>query len=612
MGEAIKGDKKGHSAAAHAKFGSPLLVSIWFAAAMSFSTLATAQNISTVMGPSGQGCEADTLNGPNGVAVDRVGNIYVSTFDNVVCKLSVDGAVSRFAGYAGLGDFAGDDGQALEAKFNGPTGLTIGPDDNLYIADSFNDRIRVVDVVSGVVTTVAGGSNSGDPAALAPDNPMSAKQALLNRPKSIAFDSKGDLYFADKDNKRVRKLDIATQIISTAAGSGYPDYREELEGKPAGEFNMQPNAIAFDSQDNLLIADDLNGRIYRLPRSNGNIGTIRDKLESPSGMVLDRQGNIYIANGPRHTVSVMDASLQQLSTIAGNGELGFVGDGGAAIDAQFSRISAIAINSKGDLYIADEGNNRIRKIGSSTPVVPQAPKNIATQSGDGQVTVSWDAPVGGAAASGITGYTVTATPEGKECKAGPDETSCVVSGLSNATAYNFVVVANSAAGPSPSASSEQPVTPVASVSVPPEASSLPRAEVGKAYNATIRPTGGTAPYQFRIVAGSLPMGLSAAVSTDGSAILISGTPAQTETAIFSMEIADSTVAFKRNALSKAGPTITTVTLAGSITVAAAGVVPPVGPTGATAVPTLNQWGLMLLSLILAGFAAVRVRPGSRR
>ncbi|MBF5005310.1 IPTL-CTERM sorting domain-containing protein [Diaphorobacter caeni] len=574
-----------------------------------------AEDITTVMGP--QGCADKQMDFPRGIAIDKAGNMYVSTLNSVVCKRSVDGVVTLFAGTYDVWGFGGDGGPANQAELNGPIGMAVDASGNVFIADYGNNRIRKVDAVTGLITTVAGTADTGG----AHNDGKPATQALLSSPTGVAFDSQGNLYIADYGHYHVRKVDASTQIIDRVAGNTYPFYEEMFEGNSAIDFQFRPDSIAFDSNDNLYVGDGHNGRVYKVDAATKTIRTILGnpqgdddyygtdlssvRMGSAFGMVFDASDNLYIADGALgRVVRLTTGAEPTFSLVGGTGSWVLGGEDGPALETGLSTVSGIAIDAKGHLFITDSDNKLVRRIGPSAPVsAPAAPKNITTQSGDAQVIVSWDAPTGDEAAAGITGYTVTASPDGQQCSAAATETSCVVSGLSNGKAYTFTVVAINDVGPSPSAGSPQPVTPIASVALPAGASALPNATVGESYNAVIQPSGGTAPYQFRITSGSLPDGLTAVLSADGLAILISGTPTASGTAAFTMEIADSTVApfQRRQTLAKAGPTLTTTTLAVTITVAPVAMVTPT----ATPVPTLSQWALVLLSMGLAGLAMTK-------
>jgi hypothetical protein len=245
--------------------------------------------------------------------------------------------------------------------------------------------------------------------------------------------------------------------------------------------------------------------------------------------------------------------------------------------------------------------------------LPTEPGYVFTETGDGQLTAYWGTPTY-AGESAISGYAATAlTTDTPPQTAGSCSTSatppelaanfCTIGGLANGTPYIVSVQATNGVGVGASALTDRTATPVASVAVP-EASVLANGVVGQSYNAVITPTGGQAPYQFEMIDGSLPQGLTTQLSDDGLSLRISGTPSRSETTYFTLSISDSTPAPVELAI-KAGPTLTTVVQTYSITVAAPDVV--VMPAKATAVPSLSAWAVVLLNLLAGGLAALGLR-----
>lgn len=261
------------------------------------------------------------------VAVDPLGNVYAADwYHHVIRKINTAGVISTFAGN-GNNTFGGDGGQAVLASLNGPYGLTTDAAGNVYISDTHHNRIRKVNA-SGIITTVAGNgaisgySGDGGPATL----------AQLNQPMGITFDQFGNLYIADENNHRIRKVNTAG-IISTVAGNGVSGFGGD--GGPATAAKLKnPTGVACDIQGNLFIADQINGRI----RVVNSVGTI--------------------------------------STLAGDSLWGFSGDGGPASMAKFAQPIGIATDGNGDLYIADMNNYRIRKITNITGIYETAGNNI--------------------------------------------------------------------------------------------------------------------------------------------------------------------------------------------------------------------------------------------
>ncbi len=282
--------------------------------------LNSAGTISTVAGSDtygfyGEGIAATMaqLHSPYAVTVDADGNFYIAdTVNNVIRKVT-GGIINTIAGTGDRG-FGGDDGPAADAYLNAPTGLAIGPDGLLYIADSGNSRIRRIDA-DGNITTVAGNGSenyNGDG--------VLATEATLNRPGHIIFDNAGNLYIADTFNHRVRKIDT-DGIITTVAGGGGFDGGFAGDGGPATSALLNyPRGVAVDGSGRVFISDSLNNRVR----------------------VVTENGNIY--------------------TIAGDGRYFDSGDGGPALSAQMRFPRQLVVTPAGEVIVADTDSSRIRKL----------------------------------------------------------------------------------------------------------------------------------------------------------------------------------------------------------------------------------------------------------
>ncbi len=288
------------------------------------------------VGFGGDGGDATTasLAAPSNVTVDGVGNLFIADQNNHrIRKVSTSGIISTVAG-DGTAGFGGDGGAATTAKLNAPTGLTADGSGNLFIADRDNNRIRKVDS-NGNISTVAGDGTAG----FGGDGGAAAT-AKLNAPTGLTTDGSGSLFIADRDNRRIRKV-TASGMISTVAGTGSTGY-------------------------------------------NGDGGTsLSATFTTPSGVTVDGAGNLLIADSGNHRIRKVNAS-GIISTVAGNGIYGFSGDNGAATSAQLAFPSGIAVDSSNNLYIADTDNHRIRKLGSTFPSV------ISIKTGNWNDPTTWN------------------------------------------------------------------------------------------------------------------------------------------------------------------------------------------------------------------------------
>ena len=302
-----------------------------------------------------------------GVAVDTHGSVYIAdTGNNLVLQYTPDGQLTVVAGN-GIAGFSGDGGLATSASLNYPGGVAVDSAGNLYIADSNNSRIRKVS--GGTITTIAGDGAYGYSGDTGP-----ATSASLQFPEGVAVDSAGNLYIADMENNRIRKVSGGT--ITTIAGKG--DQGFSGDGGPATAASLNfPSGVAVDSAGNLYIADQNNSRIRKVSggsittfAGNGNQGFSGDGGPAtgasfiPFGVALDSAGTLYIADPLNNRIRKVSGGT--ISTVAGNATLGFSGDGGPATNASLNYPEAVAVDSAGNLYIADTLNNRIRKVSGGT------------------------------------------------------------------------------------------------------------------------------------------------------------------------------------------------------------------------------------------------------
>lgn len=326
-----------------------------------------------VQGDAGDGGQANAaqLNSPKAVAVDAIGNVYIGEAVGRVRMVTVDGTIRTVAG-TGTPGFSGDGGPAIAAQLTSVVGLAVDEQGDLYIADGFNHRVRMV-APNGTITTVAGtgdpgpegfGGYSGDggPATL----------ARLGIPNGLALDPQGDLYIADGNNNRVREVSRDGAIHTVLGPSmGLPNQY------------LDPAGISFDKAGNLYVADNgelliwkvvADGTISKLAGRGipaGDSPNCTSALQAAFGQSLsvavDERGNVYFADAAHDKVREVSPD-GTFRTIAGNGTHGYFGsggpsgDGGQATEAALGSPPSVALDSKGDLYVADEANMRVRKV----------------------------------------------------------------------------------------------------------------------------------------------------------------------------------------------------------------------------------------------------------
>jgi sugar lactone lactonase YvrE len=323
------------------------------------------------LGDGGPATEAG-LCGPTDVALDTQGNMYISdTGDycigpggDTVRKVDPDGTITTVAG-TGEPGFSGDGGPATKARLDFPNAVAVDREGNLYISDGLNYRIRKVDK-SGIITTIAGTGEEGYSG-----DRGSATSAKLTEPDQMTFDDRGNLYFVDYTS--VRKID-PSGTITAVAGTGELGYSGD--GGPAIEAKFEANALALDGKGNMYIADTENNRIRKVDR-DGIIHTVAGTgkegysgdggpateaaLALPTGIAVDREGNVFIACHHNSRVRKVDRN-GTITTVAGTGQMGFNHDKGPARKVMLNQPWDLFYDDSGELYIADAFNSRIRAV----------------------------------------------------------------------------------------------------------------------------------------------------------------------------------------------------------------------------------------------------------
>jgi sugar lactone lactonase YvrE len=308
----------------------------------------------------GEGAQAE-FDQASDLAISSNGDLYVADWLNsVVRKISLStGTVSTFAGTGTQGFF---NGSLTSSTFNGVAHVAFDKSGNLFIADEQNNSIREV-TSSGSVLTVAGRGTAGYVSGL-------ANLAAFNTPGNLVVDANGDIYIADTGNQVVRKITMSTGLVSTYAGTGY---RGLVDGILASSAFSSPYGIAIDASGNIFVADAANNVIRKITVATGLVSTFAGTGQQgltdgpaatatffhPGAIIFDASGNLFVSELGNNTIRKITAD-GTVSTYAGSGAAG-AADGPAAT-ASFKQPNGMAFDSKGNLYVADQLNNKIRKI----------------------------------------------------------------------------------------------------------------------------------------------------------------------------------------------------------------------------------------------------------
>lgn len=342
---------------------------LWIAAFLLFltGTLARAQSRATAL----------PLILPSAIAYDSQGNLYIAeTSNNVIRRVDTAGNITTIAGTGAQG-YSGDNGPATTARLDSPQGLAFDAN-NLFISDTHNHRIRKLDLTTGIITTVAGTTAgfSGD------NGPANAAQ--LSLPTALAVDANHNLYIADTQNHRIRKLAITTGIITTIAGNGTQGFSGD-DGPATAATIDSPAGLAIDSAGDLYISDTHTHRVRKITAATGIITTIAGTgtpgfsgdsqpasgatLDLPHGLSIDAAGNLYIADTENHRIRRIDAVTGAITTVAGTGTQTFSGDSGPAILAMLNSPRGVTLSSTGLLTFTDTANQRVRQVDTQPTAV---------------------------------------------------------------------------------------------------------------------------------------------------------------------------------------------------------------------------------------------------
>lgn len=313
---------------------------------------------------------------PYGVVVNAVGDMFIAdTNNNRIRRVDArTGVISTYAGNGNSGPF-GDGTPATSASLSSPTSITLDAAGNIYFADSGNNAVRRIDSSTGIITTVAGtlgfSGNDGDGSA--------ATHAHLNDPNGVALDGQGNLYIADTANNVVRIVNLSSGIIDRFAGSYTQNYTGDGGRANAATLNL-PWGVTVAPDGELYIADQYNHCIRKVDLNNvittvignGNQGYQGDggaalsaELNEPATIAIDVANNIYVADAGNNAVRKVNAATGIITTVVGNGQESFAGDGGPANMASLYGPYSLALDGPGNLYIADLFHNRIRMVASN-------------------------------------------------------------------------------------------------------------------------------------------------------------------------------------------------------------------------------------------------------
>jgi sugar lactone lactonase YvrE len=346
--------------------------------------------ISTIISSNGNGYTGD--GGPasaaklwsysSAITGDSQGNVYVLDPGNNVVRevLASNGTITTFAG-SYYNYYNGDQGQATAGFWTNPVSGSIAQDSarNIFIADTGENRIRRIDGSTGIITTVAGNGSSG----FSGDG-RKAIWAQFKNLTAVTVDSSDNLYVTDNTNGRIRRIDGTTGIVTTVAGDGSQGYQGD-----GGQANLaqvyNPDGLCVDASNNLYFCDTGNNVIRMIKHATNVISTVAGfgqmgdsgdggpatsaKLNQPRGVFVDPSGDIYIADSGNNRIRRVDAATGDISTVAGVTTAGYSGDGGPAVQAKLSAPIGVGLDANGFVWIGDTGNNRVRRVAPSGAII---------------------------------------------------------------------------------------------------------------------------------------------------------------------------------------------------------------------------------------------------
>lgn len=356
-------------------------------------------------GFTGDGFEATLarISRPIRLAYDKTGNLLFADADNNrIRKVTPEGIISTIAG-TGIAGYNGDNILAATAQLNFPLGVAVDKNNNIFIVDNNNNRIRKIAFDSGMITTVAGNGSSGDTG----DGGL-ATLATMNEPQNVEVNKDGDLYISDIGNHRIRKVTASSGQMSTVAGTGTGGFSGEGMLATAAQL-MSPNNVSLDDGGNFYICDSGNNRIRLVTIATGMITTIvgngsagfsgdngqalAASLNGPASTAIDPLGNLFLSDRGNQRIRRVDGASKVITTVAGNGTAGYNGDGIAGIQARLNGPTGLAFDPSGRLILADRDNSRVRRLTPLSGEDSLAPAVVITAPTTGGTFAATTSPI---------------------------------------------------------------------------------------------------------------------------------------------------------------------------------------------------------------------------
>jgi hypothetical protein len=366
-----------------------LMKQLLIALSLALASVSQAQNIVTIAGTGTAGFSGDggpavsaSLNNPHGIDVDSFGNIYIADqLNHRIRKINPEGIITTIAG-TGTSANTGDGALAINASLHEPYTVKWHKG-AVYI--TAQTKIRKIDA-NGIITTIAGTGAYGYSGNNGP-----ATAAMIDNPAGIVFDKNDNLFFCDHFNHRIRRIDAITGVITTIAGTGMIGFSGD-NGPAANAQLFYPNYLSIDTSGNLYVSDNTNQRVRKIDTAgvittiagngtngyygNGSVAA-QASLSWPAGSVCDSVGNFFIADPGNNRIRVVDAS-GVINNYAGTGTAGFSGDNGPALNASLNSPVDVKVDRYNNLLVVDYLNNRIRKIINPASVNASRKEDVLT------------------------------------------------------------------------------------------------------------------------------------------------------------------------------------------------------------------------------------------